>query len=136
MKNTEAYFNWHYIISVVIGLIIASALIDGNYGNLILTVPLLIPVGIVQLITGIDYFLQDLPDEFAGGWRTYWSITAIYFVILLLLYRANSVTDLFWFWLCAAPWFITVYQFTIVQRIYKWKSSKADDSNTHIHSKS
>lgn len=136
MKNTRTYFNFHYIILVVAVLVVGNSILTGVHQSLFFILPFLIPTGIVQLITAIDYTLQDLPEDLAGDWRTYWSLTALYFVVLFLLFHEISSPDLFNFWLCVAPWFITVYQFSVVQRIYKWKSSKAGDPKNHIQLKS
>ncbi len=137
MKNIEHYFNWHYIILVFFMLLCIFALIESSVGYLFVMVPLMVPVGLVQIITAIGYTLEDsLPEYFQSDWRTYWIITVFYFLILMLIYQSDVTKEIYQIWLFGMPWFIVCYQFNLVSRIYKWRLSNQGDLQHQLHSKS
>lgn len=122
MKNTKGYFNWHYIVLALFLLLCVFALIEGSIGYLMLMVPMMVPVALVQIVTAIDYTLSDkLPEHFQSDWRTYWIMMTLYFVILLLLFQSAGLKEVYVVWLYGIPWFIVIYQVSLVSRIYKWK---------------
>ncbi|OEJ99719.1 hypothetical protein [Roseivirga misakiensis] len=129
MKNTEAYFTWHYIVLTLIILILINALWIGDFAWLFATIPFLISIGIIQLITAIDYSLKDLPSRFSHDWRSYWIMNVVYFSVMIIIFRASEDKDLLQIWLLVIPWLIAGYQFALVKRIYKWRVSNADTPN-------
>jgi len=136
MKNKKAYLNWHYVVLTLFLMLCFMALIENSSSYLLPMIPVMIPVGLVQLITGIDYSLKDsLPEYFQSDWGTYWIMTACYFVILMLLYQSVVTNHIYELWLLGPPWLIAFYQFNLVSRIYKWESSKADEPALNTNSK-
>lgn len=122
MKNTIRYFNWHYIVLTLFLILLLFILIESNSEYLMLMVPIMIPVGLVQIVTAIDYTLStSLPEGLQSDWRTYWIMNALYFVILLLLLQSAGLEDLYTVWLYGIPWLIVIYQVSLVSRIYRWK---------------
>ncbi len=137
MKNTIGYFNWHYIVLALFALLCVFALMDGTIEYLMFMIPVMIPVALVQVVTAIDYTLSaKLPEHFQSDWRTYWIMTALYFVILLLLFQSADLENLYAAWLYGIPWLIVIYQVSLVSRIYKWKLTNKVNSTNQINSKS
>ncbi len=126
MENLKEYMTWHHLVLCLICLIAFGAFLSNDLGWLFFTIPLLIPVGIVQLITAVNFLIKKKKSEFYDSWRMYWIITVAYFIVLYFLNQSETTIGAYYFWLWCIPWLIALYQYMLVRRIHKWrKSNKA-----------
>ena len=134
MGNLRVYFNWHYIVLMLIVLLIMRVTVSGEWNYMYFLLPLMVVVAIVQLITGISFTYQQLPIQFKHDWRTYWISSIIYFIILYGLYHGadkEATGILFEVWLLAVPWLIVLYQFHLVNRIHGWRNASGNTHKNH-----
>lgn len=122
MRQYKLYF----LISSIIGcLAIYNAslfLFYSDYEGLLYLMLLQLPLGFMQLVTGLDFVISynKYPSWFQDFIRAYWWIVFAYFAGLYILFRffdyEGSVIQI---WFFVVPWPIAIFQFVYVCRLLK-----------------
>lgn len=120
MGNYKAYFVLSALLGFIALTIIANALISGYHGGLFLIGLVQIPLGLLQLTSGLRLLADahTYPAWVKKDLRVYWLLTGGYFAGLLLVRYAFAYVWPVWVvWLYIVPWGIAIYQFGIVWRM-------------------
>lgn len=77
-----------------------------------------IPLGLLQLISGLELFLKrkNYPEPLQRSIGNYWKWTGGYALVLILLSHLASESAYLVFWLFGAPWAIAIFQLQLVYR--------------------
>ena len=127
MGQYKVYFSISIIIGVLAIYNASLFLFYSDYEGLLYLMLLQLPLGFMQLTSGLHYVtsLKPFPIWFQDFIRTYWWLVFAYFVGLYILFRfyeyENFVIQI---WFFVVPWPIAIFQFYFVFRLYRFELSK------------
>lgn len=122
MENYRIYNNAHLALLCGLVLILGISVYDLDSGMWFLTILVLIPLGLIQFITGLHFVLskRKRSDKIKLGFELYWLISLSYWIVFILLtyiFEVSIEFNFIYLFILAYP--ISIYQYFLVQKSFK-----------------